>query len=86
MIRAIVRAIVCLIIIYYAIVLPFILVMTVDLDMNTIPELMQGLTLYLAMSWSIVNSLVYLVLNQKIKSSFLNIVGKCFHTRNQCMT
>ena len=67
-------------------VLTVMTVTTIDSDMKTIPEWMHGLTLYVALSCSTVNSLVYSVINQKIKTSFLNIVGKCFRTRNQCMT
>ena len=81
-----IRAIVCFITIYCAIVLTVMLVTTIDSDMKTILEWMHGLTLYVAMSCSTVNSLVYSVLNQKIKTSFLNIVGKYFRTRNQSMT
>ena len=81
-----IRAIVCFITIYCAIVLTVMLVTTFDSDMKTILEWMHGLTLYVAMSFSTVNSLVYSVLNQKIKTSFLNIVGKYFRTRNQSMT
>ena len=81
-----IRANVCFITPYGAVVLPFLLVTTANLDMKTIPEWMHGLTLYLAMSCSTVNASVYSILNQKIKSSFLNIVGKSFRTRNHAMT
>ena len=81
-----IRAIVCFITIYCAMVLTVMTVTTFDSDMKTIPEWMHGLTLYVAMSCSTVNSLVYSVLIQKMKTSFLNIVGKCFRTINQSMT
>ena len=51
-----IRANVCFITPYGAVVLLFLLVTTANLDMKTIPEWMHGLTLHLAMSCSTVNS------------------------------
>ena len=60
-----------------ALFFPVLLVTTIDPDMKTIPAWIHVLALYLKMSSYTVNSLVYSVLNKKMKSSFLNIV-RCF--------
>ena len=73
-----IRAIVCFITVDCALFFPVLVVTTIDPDMKTIPAWIHVLALYLKMSSYTVNSLVYSVLNKKIKSSFLNIVRSFF--------
>ena len=72
-----IRAIVCFITVDCALFFPVLVVTTIDPDMKTIPAWIHVLALYLKISSFTVNSLVYSVLNKKIRSSFLDIV-RCF--------
>nr|XP_022336155.1 uncharacterized protein LOC111132619 [Crassostrea virginica] len=57
--------------------------MSVNSKMNTIPVWMHGLALYLGMTSYTANSLVYSMLNRKIKYSILNFARNFFPKWNQ---
>ena len=75
-----IRVIICItcITVDCALFFPVLLVTTVNPEMRIIPVWTHVLALYLKISSYTVNSLVYSVLNKKIKSSFLNIVRSFF--------
>ena len=73
-----IRVIICFITVDCVLFFPVLLVTTVDPEMKIIPVWTHVLALNLKISRYIVNSLVYSVLNKKIKSSFLNIVRSFF--------
>ena len=73
-----IRTIICLITVYSVLNLPLLFVTLLDSEMKVVPLWVHNLALYFGMSTFTVNSLVYSVLNQKVKSLFRSFVCRIF--------
>ena len=78
-----IQTVVCFITVYCVLYLPFFVGNILDSKMNTIPVWMHGLALYLGMTSYTANSLVYSILNRKMKYSILNFARNFFPKWNQ---